>query len=316
MIPRRRSTASSSDHPRPPAGHDAGRRGRVLAADLGNASDADHHRCRRRAHHAHLGPRRRDRRLRGRADRPRAVAGHRHLPDHPDAAAADRAVVLPRGQRHDRHHRGPRRDRLGIRGPAAACAGARRCARGTSWRLPASAARRSAYIILVEILPNMLSLIVASFLGSAVYTVATAAGLQFLGLGNGSEITWGTMLHFAQQNGALESGNALWALAPGGGGGAPGDSVRAAELRVRRDRQPGPPAGRGGGVAPRCLRSAASRSTTSPTRATSARSTGSTSRSRPGSFSRSSASPAAASRRCSSRSPSSCRRRPSSPREA
>ena len=62
----------------------------------------------------------------------------------------------------------------------------------------------------------MLSLVVASFLGSAVYTVATAAGLQFLGLGNGSEITWGTMLHFAQQNGAIESGNALWALAPGG----------------------------------------------------------------------------------------------------
>ena len=73
----------------------------------------------------------------------------------------------------------------------------------------------SPYIILVEILPNMISLVVASFLGSAVYTVATAAGLQFLGLGNGSEITWGTMLHFAQQNGALESGNALWALAPG-----------------------------------------------------------------------------------------------------
>lgn len=72
-----------------------------------------------------------------------------------------------------------------------------------------------AYIIVVEILPNMISLIVASFLGSAVYTVATAAGLQFLGLGNGGEITWGTMLHFAQQNGALESGNVLWALAPG-----------------------------------------------------------------------------------------------------
>jgi peptide/nickel transport system permease protein len=75
---------------------------------------------------------------------------------------------------------------------------------------------RRPYIILVEILPNMLSLVVASFLGSAVYTVATAAGLQFLGLGNSGEITWGTMLHFAQQNGALESGNAWWALAPGG----------------------------------------------------------------------------------------------------
>jgi peptide/nickel transport system permease protein len=74
---------------------------------------------------------------------------------------------------------------------------------------------RRPYIILVEILPNMLSLVVASFLGSAVYTVATAAGLQFLGLGNSGEITWGTMLHFAQQNGAIEGGNAFWALAPG-----------------------------------------------------------------------------------------------------
>jgi len=74
---------------------------------------------------------------------------------------------------------------------------------------------RRSYIILVEILPNMISLVVASFLGSAVYTVATAAGLQFLGLGNSGEITWGTMLHFAQQNGAIEAGNAWWALAPG-----------------------------------------------------------------------------------------------------
>jgi len=73
----------------------------------------------------------------------------------------------------------------------------------------------SAYIILMELLPNMLSLVVATFLGSTVYTVATAAGLQFLGLGNSNDITWGTMLHFAQQNGALWSGNVLWALAPG-----------------------------------------------------------------------------------------------------
>jgi len=94
-------------------------------------------------------------------------------------------------------------------------------AQGLSMRtadfLEAARARgeRRAYIIAVEILPNMLSLIVACFLGVAVYTVATAAGLQFLGLGNSGEITWGTMLHFAQQNGALESGNPFWALGPG-----------------------------------------------------------------------------------------------------
>jgi peptide/nickel transport system permease protein len=74
---------------------------------------------------------------------------------------------------------------------------------------------RRAYIIVVEILPTMISLVVASFLGSAVYVVATAAGLQYLGLGTTDQITWGTMLHDAQQNEALAAGNPLWALAPG-----------------------------------------------------------------------------------------------------
>jgi peptide/nickel transport system permease protein len=75
---------------------------------------------------------------------------------------------------------------------------------------------RTSYIILVEIVPTMISLVAASFLGVAVYVVGFAAGLQFLGLGNSSELTWGTMLYYAQQNGALESGNVWWALAPGG----------------------------------------------------------------------------------------------------
>ncbi|MGD0862849.1 MAG: ABC transporter permease [Candidatus Limnocylindrales bacterium] len=74
---------------------------------------------------------------------------------------------------------------------------------------------RRSYIIVVEILPNMISLLVASFLGLAVFVVGFAAGLQFLGLGNSTELTWGTMLYYSQQNGALESGNALWMLAPG-----------------------------------------------------------------------------------------------------
>jgi peptide/nickel transport system permease protein len=74
---------------------------------------------------------------------------------------------------------------------------------------------RSSYIIIVEILPNMISLLVASFLGLAVFVVGFAAGLQFLGLGNSTELTWGTMLYYSQQNGALEAGNAVWMLAPG-----------------------------------------------------------------------------------------------------
>jgi peptide/nickel transport system permease protein len=74
---------------------------------------------------------------------------------------------------------------------------------------------RPLYIILVEIVPTMTSLLAASFLALAVFEVGFAASLQFLGLGNSSELMWGTMLYNAQQAAALESGNAWWALAPG-----------------------------------------------------------------------------------------------------
>jgi peptide/nickel transport system permease protein len=74
---------------------------------------------------------------------------------------------------------------------------------------------RSLYIILVEIVPTMTSLLAASFLSLAVYIVGFAAALQFLGLTNSDQLMWGTMLYNAQQAAALESGNALWALAPG-----------------------------------------------------------------------------------------------------
>jgi peptide/nickel transport system permease protein len=75
---------------------------------------------------------------------------------------------------------------------------------------------RPLYIILVEIVPTMTSLLAASFLALAVYVVGFAASLQFLGLGNSGELMWGTMLYNAQQASALETGNAWWALAPGG----------------------------------------------------------------------------------------------------
>ena len=74
---------------------------------------------------------------------------------------------------------------------------------------------RNLYIILAEILPNMTSLIVANFLGAAVYSVLAAAGLQFLGLGDPNDLSWGTMLFWAENNGALLAGSPLWAIAPG-----------------------------------------------------------------------------------------------------
>jgi peptide/nickel transport system permease protein len=74
---------------------------------------------------------------------------------------------------------------------------------------------RRSYIIVVEMLPTMTSLIVAGFLGAALYSVLTAAGLQFLGLGDPNSISWGTMLYWAQSQQALQTGLPLWSIAPG-----------------------------------------------------------------------------------------------------
>jgi peptide/nickel transport system permease protein len=74
---------------------------------------------------------------------------------------------------------------------------------------------RALYIILAEILPNMTSLIVASFLTGAVYAVLAAAGLQFIGLGDPNDLSWGTMLFWAKNNGAILAGSPLWAIVPG-----------------------------------------------------------------------------------------------------
>jgi peptide/nickel transport system permease protein len=74
---------------------------------------------------------------------------------------------------------------------------------------------RRLYVIVFEILPTMTSLIVASFLGAALYAVLFAAGLQFIGLGDPNAQSWGTMLYWAENNEALGAGMALWAIAPG-----------------------------------------------------------------------------------------------------
>lgn len=71
------------------------------------------------------------------------------------------------------------------------------------------------YVVFVEMLPPMTSLIVANFLSSALYAVLASAGLQFVGLGNINDQSWGTMLYWAQNNEALATGLPLWALAPG-----------------------------------------------------------------------------------------------------
>jgi len=74
---------------------------------------------------------------------------------------------------------------------------------------------RRLYIIVVEVIPTMTSLIVASFLTNALYAVLFASSLQFIGLGDPNTVSWGTTLYWAQNNAALQTGEPLWAIAPG-----------------------------------------------------------------------------------------------------
>ena len=74
---------------------------------------------------------------------------------------------------------------------------------------------RKSYVIVHEILPTMTSLILASFLGAALYAVLFAAGLQFIGLGDPNSQSWGTMLYWAENNEALGAGMPYWAIMPG-----------------------------------------------------------------------------------------------------
>lgn len=74
---------------------------------------------------------------------------------------------------------------------------------------------RAPRIIFREILPNMTSLITGSFFGAATSAILSEAGLEYLGLGDSTVISWGTMIYWAQNSNALLTGQ--WALlfAPG-----------------------------------------------------------------------------------------------------
>lgn len=70
-------------------------------------------------------------------------------------------------------------------------------------------------IVFSEIMPNMLGLIAANFFGAALHGVLSEAGLEFLGLGNVSVVSWGTMLYWAQNHQALIHNQWIWVLTPG-----------------------------------------------------------------------------------------------------
>jgi peptide/nickel transport system permease protein len=82
-----------------------------------------------------------------------------------------------------------------------------------------SAARASgestAHVIFREIMPNMTALIVSSFLFTVIFAVLTQAGLAFLGLSDVSTWSWGTILYWAENEGAMQVG-AWWWFVPAG----------------------------------------------------------------------------------------------------
>lgn len=74
---------------------------------------------------------------------------------------------------------------------------------------------RALPIVFKEIMPNMTSLIVSGFIGAATGAITAEAGLSFLGLGDPTAASWGQMLAFANQAGALVQGFWIWLLVPG-----------------------------------------------------------------------------------------------------
>jgi len=71
------------------------------------------------------------------------------------------------------------------------------------------------HIVFAHVVPNMLGIMVSNFFGAALYAILAEAGLEFIGLGNINDITWGTMLYWAQQGSAILLGAWVWLLAPG-----------------------------------------------------------------------------------------------------
>lgn len=70
-------------------------------------------------------------------------------------------------------------------------------------------------IIFMEILPNELALVASTFIGTFVYAVGAEVALEFLGLGDTSQASWGVILYWAQNNAALLVGK-WWQFVPAG----------------------------------------------------------------------------------------------------
>ena len=70
-------------------------------------------------------------------------------------------------------------------------------------------------IIFLEILPNEIAIVAASFITTTIQVLLAVAALEFLGFGENQTISWGTMLYDAQTGSALFQGAWWWFAPPG-----------------------------------------------------------------------------------------------------
>nr|WP_086939201.1 ABC transporter permease [Thaumasiovibrio occultus] len=69
-------------------------------------------------------------------------------------------------------------------------------------------------IIFVELLPNLISIVGASFIGSVLYAIMMESTLSFLGLGDPNTVSWGTMLYYVRTSSSMLLGIWWEVLAP------------------------------------------------------------------------------------------------------
>ena len=74
---------------------------------------------------------------------------------------------------------------------------------------------RSWRIIGSEIMPSLIPIIASSFLFTVIYAIGTYASIAYLGLINSSHWSWGTILFWAQNKDAVQSGWWWWFVPPG-----------------------------------------------------------------------------------------------------
>ena len=70
-------------------------------------------------------------------------------------------------------------------------------------------------IIGFELMPSLIPIIASSFLFTVIYAIGTYASIAYLGLINASHWSWGTILFWAQNKDAVQSGWWWWFVPPG-----------------------------------------------------------------------------------------------------